>query len=165
MKVPVWIFSAQYKPEMKLQKLGRNFTSCGRGYIRSKFENKHLEKLELKWKSDHIPNDRVCQSVAMVVHHSQVGYSIILYQIWYSYSIAYVCPPLEFCHLWRPLKLDSFGIVSIGAEFYGNNSSSFMSLETLIFYKMKEWECKTTSFPRLQHLSMVECPKLKGLSN
>ena len=56
------------------------------------------------------------------------------------------------------------GIVSIGAEFYGSNSS-FASLERLEFRNMKEWEeweCKTTSFPRLEWLSVYECPKLKG---
>ncbi|QCD95308.1 disease resistance protein RPM1 [Vigna unguiculata] len=60
------------------------------------------------------------------------------------------------------------GIVSIGAEFYGSDSSSFRSLETLKFYNMKEleeWECKTTSFPRLQNLHIYLCHKLKGLPN
>jgi len=55
------------------------------------------------------------------------------------------------------------GIVNVGAEFYGSNPSSFLSLETLEFFNMEEWECKTTSFPRLQHLSVDSCPKLKGL--
>ena len=32
MKVLVWIFSAQYGPRIKFQKVGRNFTSFGRGY-------------------------------------------------------------------------------------------------------------------------------------
>ena len=53
--------------------------------------------------------------------------------------------------------------MSIGAEFYGTNCS-FTFLEMLEFYNMKEWECKTTSFPCLQHLSLDQCPKLKGLS-
>jgi len=57
--------------------------------------------------------------------------------------------------------------VSIGAEFYGSNSSSFVSLERLEFRNMKEWEeweCKTTSFPQLQYLFVDQCHKLKGLS-
>ena len=32
MKVHVWIFSAQYRPVIKLQKVGWNFSSFGRGY-------------------------------------------------------------------------------------------------------------------------------------
>ena len=56
-------------------------------------------------------------------------------------------------------------IVRIDANFYGNSSSAFVSLETLIFDDMKEWEeweCNTSAFPSLQHLSMWNCPKLKG---
>ncbi|XP_020237491.1 putative disease resistance RPP13-like protein 1 [Cajanus cajan] len=59
------------------------------------------------------------------------------------------------------------GIVCIDAEFYGSSSSSFTSLETLVFSDMnewEEWECKgvTHVFPHLQYLSIVQCPKLKG---
>lgn len=58
------------------------------------------------------------------------------------------------------------GIVSIDAEFSRNNSS-FASLERLEFNNIKEckeWECKTP-FPRLQHLSFYQCPKVKRLPN
>ncbi|RDX96337.1 putative disease resistance RPP13-like protein 1, partial [Mucuna pruriens] len=58
-------------------------------------------------------------------------------------------------------------IVIIGADFYGSNSFSFQSLETLTFscmYGWEEWECKAAvdAFPRLQHLSITFCPMLKG---
>jgi len=56
-------------------------------------------------------------------------------------------------------------IVSIDADFYGNNSSTFASLETLWFTNMKEWkewQCMTGAFPRLQSLFLINCPKLKG---
>ena len=53
----------------------------------------------------------------------------------------------------------------IDANFYGNSSSAFASLETLIFHDMPEWdewECKTSAFPSLRYLSVSNCPKLKG---
>ncbi|XP_052117519.1 putative disease resistance protein At3g14460 [Arachis duranensis] len=62
-------------------------------------------------------------------------------------------------------------VKSIGSEFYGSNSPSFQpfpSLETLEFKSMEEWEewnmidGITTEFPRLSHLSLRRCPKLKG---
>ena len=52
-----------------------------------------------------------------------------------------------------------------GADFYGNSSSAFPSLETLSFNDMKEWEewqRMTGAFPRLQRLFLKNCPKLKG---
>ncbi|CAJ1978023.1 unnamed protein product [Sphenostylis stenocarpa] len=66
---------------------------------------------------------------------------------------------LNICHL--------DGIVSIDADFHGNNSSSFKSLETLEFRFMQEWEkweCQTVTgaFPHLQRLYIKSCPKLKG---
>ncbi|WVZ14979.1 hypothetical protein V8G54_012545 [Vigna mungo] len=77
-------------------------------------------------------------------------------------------PPLGLLSSLKTLKIIGLdGIVSIGDEFYGSESSSFKSLERLEFYNMKEceeWECKTDSFPLLQTLSMNECPKMKGLS-
>ena len=74
-------------------------------------------------------------------------------------------PPLGLLSSLKTLEIRGLdGIVSIGAEFYGSNSS-FPSLESLIFSNMKEWEeweCKTTSFPRLEVLDVGGCPKLKG---
>jgi len=57
-------------------------------------------------------------------------------------------------------------IVRIDADFYGNSSSAFASLEKLRFTDMKEWEewqCMTGSFPHLQSLVVSECPKLGHL--
>ncbi|ESW05590.1 hypothetical protein PHAVU_011G192500 [Phaseolus vulgaris] len=56
-------------------------------------------------------------------------------------------------------------IVRIDADFYGNSSSAFASLETLRFTNMKEWEewqCMTGAFPSLQSLFLSQCPKLRG---
>ncbi|XP_027909349.1 putative disease resistance protein At3g14460 [Vigna unguiculata] len=56
-------------------------------------------------------------------------------------------------------------LVRIDADFYGNSCSAFASLETLSFIDMKEWEeweCMTGAFLSLQHLSVTNCPKLKG---
>jgi len=63
-------------------------------------------------------------------------------------------------------------VKSVGTEFYGTSNSPwfqpFLFLETLHFMDMKEWEQwkltggKTTEFPRLTHLSLRGCPKLKG---
>ncbi|XP_068501331.1 putative disease resistance protein At3g14460 [Phaseolus vulgaris] len=74
-------------------------------------------------------------------------------------------PPLGLLSSLKTLEIEGFdGIVSVGAEFYGSNSS-FASLDCLEFQNMKEWEeweCKTTSFPRLRQLLVFKCPKLKG---
>ena len=63
-------------------------------------------------------------------------------------------------------------VKSIGTEFYGSNISPtfqpFPSLETLCFEDMREWEewklvrGTVIEFPRLTHLSLQDCPKLKG---
>ncbi|WVZ14343.1 hypothetical protein V8G54_011909 [Vigna mungo] len=75
-------------------------------------------------------------------------------------------PPFGLLSSLKTLTIMGFdGIVSIGAEFYGTGSFSFKSLEILVFSNMKEWECKTTNFPHLKHLSIDRCRKLKGLSD
>ncbi|KAL2979368.1 hypothetical protein AAZX31_13G168700 [Glycine max] len=77
-------------------------------------------------------------------------------------------PPLGLLPRLKELSIEGFdGIVSINADFFGSRSSSFASLKTLEFRRMKEWEeweCKgvTGAFPCLQRLSMECCPKLKG---
>ncbi|QCD85631.1 hypothetical protein DEO72_LG3g150 [Vigna unguiculata] len=74
-------------------------------------------------------------------------------------------PPLGLLPFLKDLSIDRLdGIVSIDADFYGSNSSSFKSLQSLEFSNMEQWkwECKAGVFPRLQYLSIISCPKLKG---
>ncbi|WVZ04245.1 hypothetical protein V8G54_025051 [Vigna mungo] len=77
-------------------------------------------------------------------------------------------PPLGLLPFLNYLKISGFDeIVSIDADFHGNNSSSFKSLHELNIYDMKQWEkwdCQavTGAFPCLQNFSIENCPKLKG---
>ncbi|KRH13355.1 hypothetical protein GLYMA_15G233100v4 [Glycine max] len=77
-------------------------------------------------------------------------------------------PSLGLLPFLKKLEISSLdGIVSIGADFHGNSSSSFPSLETLKFSSMKaweKWECEAVrgAFPCLQYLDISKCPKLKG---
>ncbi|WVZ01688.1 hypothetical protein V8G54_022494 [Vigna mungo] len=77
-------------------------------------------------------------------------------------------PPLGLFLFLKHLSIAGLdGIVSIGADFHGNNSSSFKSLKTLYFSHMGQWEkwdCQavTGAFPCLQYFSIENCPKLKG---
>ncbi|WVZ02904.1 hypothetical protein V8G54_023710 [Vigna mungo] len=76
-------------------------------------------------------------------------------------------PSLGLLPFLKDLSISGFDeIVSIDADFHGNNSSSFKSLQTLSFYDMRQWEkweCQavTGAFPRLQRLWIQNCPKLK----
>ncbi|XP_057453660.1 putative disease resistance RPP13-like protein 1 [Lotus japonicus] len=84
----------------------------------------------------------------------------------------FLLPPLGLLPSLRELLIiELTGTMVIGSEFYGNGSSSsstapFASLETLKFqdmYEWEEWECKLIpgAFPRLQKLSIKNCPNLK----
>jgi len=147
----------------------------------------HLVKLELEWKSNNIPDDprkerEVLENLQPSNHLECLSirnYSGTEFPNWlFNNSLSNLVflkledcksclcfPPLGLLSLLKTLKIVGFdGIVSIGAEFYGSNSS-FACLENLAFSNMKEWEeweCETTSFPRLKWLYVDECPKLKG---
>ncbi|WVZ04294.1 hypothetical protein V8G54_025100 [Vigna mungo] len=77
-------------------------------------------------------------------------------------------PPLGLLPFLKELMISECdAIVNIDADFHGNNSCSFKSLEKLelsCMVQWEKWECKavTGAFPRLQHLSIDKCPKLKG---
>jgi len=77
-------------------------------------------------------------------------------------------PPLGLLPFLKKLKISGFDeIVRIDADFLGNDACSFKSLESLEFSDMNEWEewdCQavTDSFPRVRHLFIRNCAKLKG---
>ncbi|XP_027925354.1 putative disease resistance RPP13-like protein 1 [Vigna unguiculata] len=159
--------------------------------LEANLKNQHLVELKLKWTLNHMPDDpkkerKVLENLQPpkhLEHLSIENYGGTKFPSWvFDNSLSnLVFLHLENCKycLWLPpfgllsslksLEITGLdGIVSIGAEFYGSDSSSFRSLETLKFYNMKEleeWECKTTSFPRLQNLHIYHCRKLKCLPN
>ncbi|XP_027922471.1 putative disease resistance protein At3g14460 [Vigna unguiculata] len=157
--------------------------------LEANLKNKDLVKLELKWKSDYIPDDprkekKVLENLQpskTLEHLSIKSYGGTEFPSWvFDNSLSNLVslrledckyclclPPLGLLSSLKTLQIIGFdGIVSIGDEFYGNSSSSFTSLERLTFSNMKELEeCerKTAAFPRLEFLSVYQCPKLKGL--
>nr|ACZ74653.1 CNL-B28 [Phaseolus vulgaris] len=155
--------------------------------LKANLKDKRLVKLELKWKSDHMPDDpkkekEVLQNLQPSNHLENLSirnYNGTEFPSWeFDNSLSNLVflelrnckyclclPPLGLLSSLKTLEIIGLdGIVSVGDEFYGSNSS-FASLERLEFWNMKEWEeweCKTTSFPRLQELYVDRCPKLKG---
>ena len=81
-------------------------------------------------------------------------------------------PPVGQLYSLKELNiLDMISVKTVGFEFYGSSSPSFQPfpcLETLSFGEMPEWKewnlmgGIVTEFPRLSHLSLSDCPKLKG---
>ncbi|WVZ14978.1 hypothetical protein V8G54_012544 [Vigna mungo] len=158
--------------------------------LEANLKNKHLVELNLIWNSNHIPDDprkekKVLENLQpsnQLERFSIRSYCGTQFPSWvFDNSLSnlvslelkdckyILClPPLGLLSSLKTLEITALnGIVSIGVEFYGNNTSSFKSLERLLFFDMKEWEeweCKTTSFPRLEELVIHDCPKLKGLS-
>ena len=157
--------------------------------LEANLKNQYLVELKLKWNLNHIPDDprkekKVLENLQPPKHLELLSIENYggtqfpcwvfdnslskLVSLWLNDCKYCLClPPFGLLSSLKNLEIGGLdGIVSIGAEFCGSNSSSFKSLEKLGFYNMKEWEeweCKTTSFPRLQHLSIYKCPKLKGL--
>nr|AAK61316.1 NBS-LRR resistance-like protein B11 [Phaseolus vulgaris]AAK61320.1 NBS-LRR resistance-like protein B11 [Phaseolus vulgaris] len=153
--------------------------------LKANLKDKRLVELELQWKSDHITDDpkkekEVLQNLQPSIHLEKL--SIISYNgrefpswefdnsnlVILKLANCKYClclPPLGLLSSLKTLEIIGLdGIVSVGDEFYGSNSS-FASLERLYFLNMKEWEeweCETTSFPRLEELYVGGCPKLKG---
>ncbi|QCD95238.1 disease resistance protein RPM1 [Vigna unguiculata] len=158
--------------------------------LEANLKDKHLVELQLDWKSNHVCDDsekekKVLENLQPSKHLEQLSIknyggtqlpswvfnnslSNLVFLRLKSCKYCVCLPSLGLLSSLKTLEIIGLkGISSIGVEFYGSNSS-FMSLETLNFIDMKEWEeweCKTTSFPRLQHLFVNRCPKLKGLSN
>ncbi|RZB65904.1 disease resistance protein RGA2-like [Glycine soja] len=152
----------------------------------------HLVELEFEWNSHRNPDDSAKERDVIVIENLQpskhlkelsiINYGGKQFPNWLSdNSLSNVVslelnncqscqhlPSLGLLPFLKNLKISSLdGIVSIGADFYGNSTSSFPSLERLKFSSMKawkKWECEavTGAFPCLQYLSIKKCPKLKG---
>ncbi|RDX75101.1 putative disease resistance RPP13-like protein 1, partial [Mucuna pruriens] len=150
----------------------------------------HLVELELEWNWNWDPDDsrkerEVVENLQPSKHVEKLSirnYGGTQFPSWlFDNSLVNVMSLkldcCKYCSCLPPLGLLPFlkhltiagldGIVGINADFYGSSSSSFTSLETLHFSDMaewEEWECKavTGAFSRLQHLSIEQCPKLKG---
>jgi len=159
--------------------------------LEANLKDKQLVELGLIWNSNHVPND--AREEKEVLENLQPSIHLEHLSIWSYHGIEFpswlfdnslsnlvflrlnnckncLClPSLGELSSLKNLEIEGLdGIVSIGVsdEFYGSNSSSFASMERLSFRNMKEWEeweCKTTSFPRLQYLFVDQCCKLKGL--
>ncbi|KAG4977427.1 hypothetical protein JHK86_036901 [Glycine max] len=152
----------------------------------------HLVKVDLEWDSDWNPDDSTKERDEIVIENLQPSkhlekltmrnYGGKQFPRWlFNNSLLNVVsltlenckgclclPPLGLLPSLKELSIEGLdGIVSINADFFGSSSCSFTSLESLEFLNMKEWEeweCKgvTGAFPRLQRLSIYNCPKLKG---
>ncbi|KAK8464371.1 hypothetical protein PHAVU_011G193600 [Phaseolus vulgaris] len=148
----------------------------------------HLVELRLKWdlklkNEDSIKEREVLENLQPSRHLEKLtitGYCGTQFPGWLSdkFLLNVVSLSLENCKYcqWLPslglltflkhLKIEGLDeIVRIGADFNGNISSAFASLETLRFTNMKEWEeweCMTGAFPKLHSLFVIKCPKLKG---
>ncbi|KAK8469915.1 hypothetical protein PHAVU_004G009527 [Phaseolus vulgaris] len=153
--------------------------------LKANLKDKRLVKLELNWKWNHVPDDpkkekEVLQNLQPSNHLKKLSirnYNGREFPSWEfdnsnmvilklgNCKYCLCLPPLGLLSSLKTLMIERLdGIVSVGDEFYGSNSS-FASLEKLTFSNMKEWEeweCKTTSFPRLEELYVYKCPKLKG---
>jgi len=76
-------------------------------------------------------------------------------------------PPLGLLPFLKFLRIRNLdGIMTIDGDFYGSNSCSFKSLETLDFLflsRWEKWDCQAVgAFPRLRRLHIAYCKKLKG---
>ncbi|KAL2971814.1 hypothetical protein AAZX31_15G218500 [Glycine max] len=151
-----------------------------------------LVELKLEWNSDWKPDDSAKERDVVVIENLQpskhleklsiINYGGKQFPNWLSDNslsnvVSLMLGNCQSCQRLPSLGLLPFlknleisrldGIVSIGADFHGNSSSSFPSLETLKFSSMKaweKWECEavTGAFPCLQYLYIGKCPKLKG---
>ncbi|RZB65900.1 putative disease resistance RPP13-like protein 1, partial [Glycine soja] len=133
-----------------------------------------LVELELEWNWNRNPDDSAKERDAIVIENLQPSKHLEKLSIrnyggkqfpnWLSNNSL---SNVVFLKLHNYFKSSLDGIVSIGADFHGNGTSSFPSLETLKFSSMKaweKWECEAVigAFPCLQYLSISKCPKLKG---
>jgi len=157
-------------------------------------DKKHIEELVLEWKADIdiLESQRTIldslqphpnlKSLTIKYYRSKsfpnwVGHpsfsniaSFHLYDCKYCYSL----PPLGHLPSLQDLSVIKFDeVVTVGREFYGNNSSMkpFGALKVLRFERVLKWEkwfsfgaeSESGAFPLLQELYIYDCPKLSGV--
>ena len=161
---------------------------CAKDALGAKMEDKkHLDELILGWKED-TPNDVVIQSGVLnnLQPHLHLKQLTIYcfpgenFPNWLGELQNLVTlelrgckcsslPPLGQLPSFKHLSISQMkGIERVGREFFLHEdaaSSSFRSLQTLIFENMhnwEEWSCYGCKFLCLQELYLINCPKLTG---
>ncbi|KAL2335688.1 hypothetical protein Fmac_016901 [Flemingia macrophylla] len=180
-----WLQGLNLHESLSIRQLD-NIVNPGKALAANLKNKRFLEKLELKWERNRIPDDSTKQKEVLenlqpsrhLKDLSIYNYSGMFFPKWLP-TMNVVSILLENCkyclflppfgvlpflkHLWI-MHLD--WVVSIGYEFYGRSSSTFTSLETLKFSDLadwQEWKCQAGAFPRLQFLLISGCPVLEEL--
>ncbi|BBH05177.1 NB-ARC domain-containing disease resistance protein [Prunus dulcis] len=157
-------------------------------------EKKYLNQLVLKWGGDTEDSKKDREVLDNLQPHTNlkeltiVSYEGTRFPGWLvdrSYSNlvclrllncknCYFLPPLGMLPSLRELEIIGLnGVVSIGAEFFGDDGSEiqqFRSLQVLIFENMRDWQEwsyvggneEGGAFPDLCELRLRNCPKLRG---
>ncbi|KAK7271444.1 hypothetical protein RJT34_27361 [Clitoria ternatea] len=157
--------------------------------LSANFRNKvHLEKLSLTWSMNNGGSQKERDVLEKLQPHTNLkrlcinNYSGTRFPDWFGNNhlcnivsmklinckYCFILPPLGILSSLKELCIKGLdGIVVIGPEFYGNNSSApFGSLQVLKIKKMvelEEWECERApeAFPCLEVLYIKDCEKLR----
>ncbi|XP_070674036.1 putative disease resistance RPP13-like protein 1 [Malus domestica] len=145
-------------------------------------DKKHLNELVLKWGADSNNSQKDREMLGNLQPHTNVkkltidSYGGTSFPSWLAELVFLRLVNCRYCFMLPPLPslkelfIEGLnGVVSLGPEFYGDDTSGtkpFSSLQILEFCNMQEWhewsynEEGKEAFPKLCQLRLLECPKL-----
>ncbi|KAG6505284.1 putative disease resistance protein RGA3 [Zingiber officinale] len=149
---------------------------------------RHIQALQLEWTDYGVPDWTDENVLECLQPHDNLkelyieGYNGARFPSWIGDPI-FTCltqvrldyckcinlPPLGQLQFLSHLQVQGLDeIKRVGNEFYGHGSNAgFPSLKALHFEEMQQWsewsEVKKSHFPCIRELSIIRCPKLKGL--